>query len=158
MAKKPRKAMSLDMPPEVEDTGQGVISREDIIGAAPIKKGSPGKATTDKVYLAHKRVNLPLPMQKQMEGIAKDRGVRYFTALLKYIFDEYLSAPIDRPKFKLVELDDSDGEKKNRDVRLPIEMIDGIQERADQLYGGNFSGLTQEVVKGWLVKNKYLSK
>jgi hypothetical protein len=156
MAKKPRKGMSLDMPPEVEETGRGVVSREEIIDAAPIKKGSTKGVDTAKVYLAHKRINLPIIMQKKMEEIAKARGFIYFTVLLKHIFEEYLENPINQPKFKLVEIDDSDGEKKNRDVRLPPQMIDSIQERAKMIYAGNFSGLAQEIIKGWLKHHKYL--
>jgi hypothetical protein len=153
MAKKPRKPMTLDLPQETQE--EAIVSREEIIGAAPIRKAAPKPAATGTTYLAHKRVNLPIGIQKKMEEIAKDRGFRYFTALLKNIFNEYLNTPIDRPKFKLVEIEDSDGAKKNRDVRLPPEMIDGIQDRANLVYGGNFSGLAQEVVKGWLVYNRY---
>ena len=154
MAKKPRKPMTVDLPQETQE--EAVVSREEIIGAAPIRKTVQKPVATDKSYLAHKRVNLPVLIQKKMEEVAKERGLRYFTALLKNIFDQYLSTPIDRPKFKLVELEDSDGANKNRDVRLPPEMIDGIQERANLIYGGNFSGLAQEIVKGWLVHNGYV--
>jgi len=146
--------MSLDMPSEEKSAGKSILSREDIIGAAPIKKEAVKPTETGKIYLAHKRINLPVQMQKKMEEIAKERGLRYFTALLKQIFEEYLENPIDHPKFKLIEIDDTDGIKKNRDVRLPPQMIEDIQKRADLIFGGNFSGLAQEIVKGWLAHNQ----
>jgi hypothetical protein len=161
MAKQPRKGMTTQKPPKPQQ--ETIPTREEIIGSARAELNREVKAKSGKTHRGpgrpgredqaiYKGITFPIALRDEFQVAADQETSGNFSALLERAFLEFLGDPT----FQRGHVGKDEGPRKNKPTSLPIALIQEIQEQADALTVGNFSRLTQEIVKGWLVRNNYL--
>lgn len=109
----------------------------------------PGKPPRED-FVTYKAIALPHSLREKVQKAADKEVGGVFSALVERAFKKFL----DDPNTFTLEPSE-DGPRKNKALSLPVELIDAIQAQADRLTKGNFSGLAQKILLGYLKNTGY---